>query len=68
MSSIWCEHCRDHYPIDHYGPDGHLAGPEYGWLGQLLAEHARFKAALETIATYGGAMADKARAALGEKP
>ena len=39
--SQWCEHCRGHYPTDHYGgPDGyHLAGFEYGPVGAgLVAE------------------------------
>lgn len=35
---IWCEHCRGHYPSDHYGADGqHMVGVEYGPMGYDLA-------------------------------
>lgn len=42
----WCEHCRAHYPEDHYDPDitesgepggFHKAGSEYGFFGFLLS-------------------------------
>lgn len=36
---IWCEHCRDHYDINHYTADGreHLTGAEYGPTGEDMA-------------------------------
>jgi hypothetical protein len=37
--TIWCGNCQDHYPRRHHGNLGdHLAGDEYGWIGELLAE------------------------------
>ena len=44
--SVWCEHCRDHYPASHYvevvRPDGfvhdsHGIGAGFGRYGELLA-------------------------------
>lgn len=32
--SVWCEHCRDHYPEDHYENDRHKVGVEYGPTGR----------------------------------
>lgn len=36
--SVWCEHCRDHFPESHYelGPEGyevHKTGEQYGPTG-----------------------------------
>lgn len=37
--SIWCEHCRDHFDVDHYDEDGdHIVGPDAGPFGALLAD------------------------------
>lgn len=45
----WCEHCRDHYPTDHYGDDGcHKVGNEYGVWGEEHAELDR----LRTVVVY----------------
>jgi len=33
---IWCEHCRDHYPIDHYPNGEHGIGPKFGVTGMEL--------------------------------
>lgn len=30
---IWCEHCRDHFPTDHYADGKHQMGPEFGPVG-----------------------------------
>lgn len=36
--SVWCEHCRDHYPEEHYDEDGnHFVGKEWGPTGEGLA-------------------------------
>ena len=33
----WCEHCRDHYPGDHYDRRGfHKVGKQHGQYGYLL--------------------------------
>jgi hypothetical protein len=38
MASIWCEHCRDHFPESHYDENGaHAVGAECGPCGDLLA-------------------------------
>lgn len=36
---IWCEHCRFHFPEDHYREDTgeHKAGTRYGIMGKGLA-------------------------------
>ncbi len=50
----WCEHCRDHYPTEHYSEDGmeHLAGWEYGPVGRsMVAEQL-----LEKIITTPGVL------------
>lgn len=34
----WCEHCRAHYPTDHYDEEGmHRHGAEWGFFGYALA-------------------------------
>lgn len=33
---IWCEHCRDHYPEDHYEEGNHKVGREFGPTGEAL--------------------------------
>lgn len=33
---IWCEHCRDHYPTDHYPSGEHGIGPKFGVTGMRL--------------------------------
>lgn len=42
---IWCEHCRDHFPVDHYedATDGsqewhHKAGAAFGPIGARMAD------------------------------
>lgn len=41
---IWCEHCRDHFPEDHYDERGHKVGDAYGPVGAEMAELRRLKA------------------------
>lgn len=46
--SVWCEHCRDHFPEEHYDETGsHKLG--VGPYGVLLADRDRFGEALEQI-------------------
>jgi hypothetical protein len=34
----WCEHCRDHFPEDHYVDGRHKVGEQYGPAGRVLVE------------------------------
>ena len=40
----WCEHCRDHYELDHYtaSSNRHRVGAKYGPTGEQMAQE-RFR-------------------------
>ena len=53
--SVWCEHCRDHYPEDHYRGGRHRVGRDFGVTGTDLARREAYEDALRMIAVGGRA-------------
>lgn len=50
--SIWCEHCRDHFPDDHYGQDfHHKVGKDYGPTGAEMQWRHEVKVFLQSLAS-----------------
>jgi hypothetical protein len=53
---MWCEHCRDHYPEDHYEPfdvgGGHKVGAAWGPTGDQLAKARAFDALPRWLQTF----------------